>query len=336
MTQLKSVLLFSLVLSFIIFGNGISGDFVFDDTTVIQNRPDVKDACNFFNLFISPYHQNMPKTGLYRPFTMASYAINHYVNNLFTPSTSSGQAAGFHIVNIIIHALNSFLVFWLINYLFKNNFLAYSAFLLFLTHPIHTEAVTSIVGRAELWAFFWSLIAIYFFVKKNTLLSLVSFLFALLSKEVAVMVLPVIFYIDLAFNKSLILRAVKKVLFFGLPLGIYSLLRYVALGKYFLSDSASTFVANPLKFVSFSERIITAFKVLYLYIEKLIWPVRLSADYSYNSIPVISSPLDPFFLLGTGFFGLLLFLLLRDGFKELTKISRSGENDERELKQVGL
>ena len=95
MLKFKKIFLASLVLSFLVFGNGISGEFVFDDVTVIQNRPDVKDARNFFNLFVSPYHQNMPKTGLYRPFTMTSYAINHYIND---------SPAGFHIVNIIIHA----------------------------------------------------------------------------------------------------------------------------------------------------------------------------------------------------------------------------------------
>ena len=301
MIKLRTIFLLSFVLSFLIFGNGISGDFVFDDVTVVQNRPDVKDIDNFFNLFISPYHQNMPKTGLYRPFTMASYAVNYYVDS---------SPVGFRILNIIIHALNSFLVFWLVNYLFKNKFLSYSTFLLFLTHPIHTEAVTSIVGRAELWAFFWSLITIYFFIKKSTLLSLISFLFALLSKEIALTVLPVIFYIEWALIKNRLFLTVKRILFFALPLGIYSFLRYVALGDYFLGDSTMTIVTNPLNFVSSSERIITAFRVLYLYVEKLIWPVHLSADYSYNSIPVISSPLDPFFLLGIGFFGFLLFLLL--------------------------
>lgn len=300
MTKFRTIFLLSFVLSFLIFGNGISGDFIFDDVTVVQNRPDVKDSGNFLNLFISPYHQNMPKTGLYRPFTMASYAINHYLG---------GSVAGFHIVNIIIHALNSFLVFWLVNYLFKNKFLAYSTFLLFLTHPIHTEAVTSIVGRAELWAFFWSLITIYFFINKNTLLSLISFLLALLSKEIAITIIPVIFYIDWVLFKNKLFLTVKKVLFFALPLGVYSILRYIVLGKYFAEDAVTTMVTNPLKFVSLSERIFTAFKVLYLYIQKLVWPAHLSADYSYNSITVISNPLDPYSLLGITFFGLLLLLM---------------------------
>jgi len=298
---LVAIFLLSFVLSFLIFGNGISGDFVFDDVAVVQNRPDLKDGDNFLDLFVSPYHQSTPKTGLYRPFTMASYAMNHYVND---------SPIGFHIINIIIHALNSFLVFWLVSYLFKNRFLSFSVFLLFLTHPIHTEAVTSIVGRAELWAFFWGLVTICFFIKKNTPLSLVSFLFALLSKEVALMVLPVIFYIDWALIKNWLFLTAKRVLFFALPLGIYSVLRYLALGGYFLGDSATTVVANPLKFASFAERITTAFKVLYLYIEKLIWPVQLSADYSYNTILPVENLSEPTFLTGTGFFGLLLFLLL--------------------------
>src|SRR3989344_3428244 len=131
------VLLVAVILSFAVFGNGIFNDFTFDDVAVVQNRGDLKDPSNFFNLFVSPYHL-LAKLGLFRPFTMASYAVNHYViDSILSCSASSfQQAAGFHIVNIIIHALNSFLVFWLINYLFKNRFLSYATFFLFLVHPI--------------------------------------------------------------------------------------------------------------------------------------------------------------------------------------------------------
>src|SRR3989338_6647126 len=147
--KLRYVFLLSLVLSFVIFGNGLFGDFVFDDVTVIENRGDLKDSDNFLKLFISPYHQNLPKTGLFRPLTIASYAINHYMAGS-TGLTARGSGVGFHAVNIIIHALNSFLVFWLVNFLLKSRFLYLAVFLLFLTHPIHTEAVTSLVGRAKL------------------------------------------------------------------------------------------------------------------------------------------------------------------------------------------
>lgn len=296
MTLLK-VFLLSLVLSFTVFGNGIFGNFVFDDVTVVQNRPDVKYAGNFFDLFVSPYHQNMPKTGLYRPLTMASYAINHYVNS---------APVGFHVVNIIIHAVNSFLVFWLVNFLFKKKFLSYAVFLLFLAHPIHTEAVTSIVGRAELLSFLFGVAGICFFIKNNKTLSAASFLLALLSKESALMVLPIILYISVVFSDIKIGDSFKKLWFFSLPLGFYALLRYKALGVYFLGDVVATMAENPLGFVSFSERISTAFKVLYMYFEKLIWPVYLSADYSFNAIKVIRSP----FVSVESIAGILIFALL--------------------------
>src|SRR3990167_10935424 len=261
--ELWLVFVFSIVLSFLVFGNGISGEFVFDDVTVIQNRPDVKDAGNFFNLFVSPYHQNMPKTGLYRPFTMASYAVNHYLG---------GSAFGFHLVNILIHALNSFLVFWLVSYFLKSRVMAYVSFFLFLSHPIHTEAVTSIVGRAELLAFFWALATALLFLKGKRVLAGVSFLLALMSKEVAVMVWPILLFIEWSVLGGKFIKSVKNILFLVVPFAVYSLMRYFALGQYFSGDISTTIVENPLKFAEWPERIYTALKVLYMYAARLIWP----------------------------------------------------------------
>ena len=286
--ELLSIFIVSVMLSFAIFGNGIAGDFVFDDVAVVKNRGDLKDPSYFLNLFISPYHQNMPKTGLYRPLTMASYSINHLLGGS-TGLTTDASAAGFHIINIFIHALNSFLVFWLVNFLFKNKFLSYPAFLLFLTHPIHTEAVTSIVGRAELLAFLWGMITLYFFLKNYKLLAAISFLFALWSKETALALLPIFLYVDMYFSGRNFGGSIKRLIFFVIPLGVYSLFRYVALGKYFSGDVTTTVVENQLKFVSFYERIATALKVLYMYIERLVWPVHLSADYSYNQIVLVKN-----------------------------------------------
>ena len=280
-----SVLILAAVIAFLIFGNGLGGDFVFDDTAVVKNRGDLKDSSYFLNLFVSPYHQNMPKTGLYRPFTMASYAVNHYLG---------GSAFGFHLINILIHALNSFLVFWLVSYFLKSRVMAYVSFFLFLTHPIHTEAVTSIVGRAELLAFFWSILTIYFFTKKYKLLAGLSFLLALWSKETALMILPILLYLDRYFRlihlQGLALQvdksAARRLLFLAIPLGIYSIFRYITLGKYFFGDATTTIVENQLKFVGFFERIFTALKVLAMYVWRLIWPIHLSADYSYQRISV--------------------------------------------------
>src|SRR3989344_5587618 len=297
------VLILAFVLSFLIFGNGIKGGFVFDDAAVIEKRADLKNFDNFSNLFISPYHQNTPQSGLYRPLTMASYALNY---KIFGQSTVS-----FHVINIIIHALNSFLIFWLINFLFNKSKLAYFSFFLFLTHPIHTEAVTSIVGRAELLAFFWSFITAYFFSKKQWVFSAAAFLFALWSKESAIMILPVIFYLDWTKFGSKFLKVARNIIFYIFPLAIYMIFRWIALGKYIFSENTTTLVENPLKFASIGERVATSFRVLFIYLEKLVWPVHLSADYSYNVIKLIPSIFTSAeALAGLAFFALIILLIL--------------------------
>lgn len=296
------VFVLSLLLSFIVFGNGISGEFVFDDVTVVQNRGDLKNPDNFWNLFISPYHQNMAKTGLYRPLTMVSYALNH---RIFGSSPIS-----FHVISIVIHALNSFLVFWLVNSFFKFKQLAFLSFLLFLFHPIHTEAVTSIVGRAELLGFLWSMLTVFLWFKNKRVLAATSFLLALTSKESALTTLPIIFFSETLLFEKKFTRIVKKFFYFIVPLTIYTILRYLALGKYLLGDATTTIIENPLKFLPFKERVLTAFKVLYMYMERLIWPIHLSADYSYNTIVAVSSFTDPAFIAGVVFFVILLWVLI--------------------------
>jgi len=55
---------------------------------------------------------------------------------------------------------------------------------------------------------------------------------------------------------------------------------------YDLANSRATIVENPLKFVNWFERMAAAFKVLGMYLIRIIWPVNnLSSDYSYNQIP---------------------------------------------------
>src|SRR3989338_82085 len=92
------------VLAFILFGNGLAGDFVFDDRSVIVAQPLVEDISGIFKAFVHPYHYNRPQSGLYRPLTSASYTLNWH---LF-----SGQPYGFHLVNIFLHAIASFLVYF--------------------------------------------------------------------------------------------------------------------------------------------------------------------------------------------------------------------------------
>ncbi len=59
----------------------------------------------------------------------------------------------------------------------------------------------------------------------------------------------------------------------------------------------STFVGNPLLGAPPGVRFMTAVQVFGRYLKLMVWPYRLSPDYSYNSVPVVSHPLSPAFLL---------------------------------------
>ena len=94
----------ALVISFVLFGNGIGGDFVFDDTIVVVGNPFINENLDgFWKIFTNPYFAYQPRPGLYRPLTIASYSLNVFTFG-FSP-------VSFHVVNILLHSLASFLIF---------------------------------------------------------------------------------------------------------------------------------------------------------------------------------------------------------------------------------
>ena len=74
-----TIIALSIVGSFVVYGNGIKGGFVFDDVVVVQKRPDLKNIAHLPRLFIEPYHLHRPQSSLFRPLTTASYALNYAI-----------------------------------------------------------------------------------------------------------------------------------------------------------------------------------------------------------------------------------------------------------------
>src|SRR5262245_28932796 len=131
--------------------------------------------------------------GFFRPLFILSYIIDSRIWH--------DRQIGYHLTNVIVHALNSFLLFRIGLKLFRNSSLevtsvraaAAASAALFLLHPSHTEAVTWISGRADLISTFFCLASLLSFcVYANAgrsihlLLVLAFSLLALLAKESAV------------------------------------------------------------------------------------------------------------------------------------------------------
>jgi hypothetical protein len=131
--------------------------------------------------------------GFFRPLFILSYIVDSRIWH--------DRPFGFHLTNVLVHALNSFLVFKIGQRIFRDiklqlksiNAAAASGAAFFLLHPSHTEAVTWISGRADLLATFFCLTSLWCycaFVKSrrplNLVCALVLSLAALLAKESAI------------------------------------------------------------------------------------------------------------------------------------------------------
>ena len=109
---------------------------------------------------------------------------------------------GYHLLNLLLHAAVTLLLYLLLCALLEETAngktVALVAAVLFAVHPIHTEAVASIVGRSELLAAGFLLGAWILHLRDREIPALLCFSLALLSKESAVAFLPLVLVGDYA------------------------------------------------------------------------------------------------------------------------------------------
>lgn len=208
-----------------------------------------------------------------------------------------------HLINVLLFALTTLILFILLERLFKNYkpdkwylSIAFIASLLFLAHPIHTEVVANIKGRDEILSLLGALLAALFTIKYidkqkpyYIVLSFVSFLFALFSKEVAITFLAIIplciyFFIDKEKKSKCIIISI-------IPLFIASVIYFYVRGKVVGGMSfapSSELMNNSFLGMSFSEKYATIFYTLLMYIKLLIFPHPLTYDYYPYHIPIMN------------------------------------------------
>ncbi len=124
----------------------------------------------------------------YRPVLEILYRLQYW---LFGP-----HPFGFHLFNVIVHIINGLLLLRLLGKLSFAFPLAWLVSLLFLIHPVQTEAVSCIAGISNLWMALGVLIALNAYVDKKYWLSWLFFVIAFLSKEQALVFVPLVMVID--------------------------------------------------------------------------------------------------------------------------------------------
>ncbi|MFC2152130.1 hypothetical protein ACFLSE_06335 [Bacteroidota bacterium] len=207
-----------------------------------------------------------------------------------------------HLINVLLYSLTVLVLFLVLERLFKNFktdiwylSIPFLASLLFLIHPIHTEVIANIKGRDEIISLLGALIAMFFtlkYIEKQhayyVLLSFVSFLLALFSKEVAITfiaIIPLSIYFFIESNRKL-----KYIIITLVPLilasAIYIYIRQIVVGVISL-ETNTELMNNSFLGMNFMEKYATVFYTLLLYLKLLFFPHPLTFDYYPYHIPIM-------------------------------------------------
>ncbi|MCF8371103.1 MAG: tetratricopeptide repeat protein [Bacteroidales bacterium] len=259
-----------------------------DDQGYVTENPVVQqlNAENFKLLLTEDFVAN------YHPLTMISLAVDYAI--------AGDSATWYHLINLILHLLNTFLVFYLVWMIFKKLELSYFSEMalvvaaLFGLHTLHVESVAWIAERKDvLYTLFFlaSLIAWMKYLNsgkwKFYTFALILFIFSCFSKGQAVSLAALLFAFDFLFKRKILSGKVmlEKIPFLALAVvfGIF------ALNAQQEGEAVAGFTQEH---VSLFERLMFASYGYVMYHLKLILPINLSAIYPYppkmdGSFPVV-------------------------------------------------
>jgi tetratricopeptide (TPR) repeat protein len=278
-------------LAFVAYSNSFQAALVFDNASVIGEDSRIQAATpqNLESILTGGDREgssHAATAGLYRPFTTLSYLLNYAVLR------DGPHPAGYHIVNFVLHEMNIALVYALGVLVFEETAPALALAAIWGLHPLLTESVTNIVGRADLLAAFGVLAGLLCHVRGASAAgrSRVAWLaglgaaqaIGLFSKENAVVLPGIMLLYDLIWTgRATWRRRAPAYAVVALPLAAFFYLRS-GLHTHMLID----FTDNPLVRAGFWTARLTALKVIGMYLWLFLWPARLSADYSYNAVPL--------------------------------------------------
>ncbi|MCW3104211.1 MAG: bacteriophage receptor-2C outer rane subunit [Bacteroidetes bacterium] len=296
-------------LALLLYANTLKHGFVLDDVAVIERNTIVKEGISGIPKLLSTFYWQgfwESNAGLYRPMSMVMFAVEYQL--------SPDNPAIHHFMNILLYAIVCCLLYRTFSRLFErtNPLFFLFATLLFVVSPLHTEVVANIKSRDEILALLFFLLCcnyLYFKTEGNKMLAMLLsaffFFLSLLSKEGAIIFLPLIFLFDYLKEKNII-----TILRNRLNLIITSVV-WLLLHQYVIHSAGSAVIQytrndNSLVGASFIEQKATALGIFARYLMKLVYPYQMSYDYSFNQIPVIGL-FSPLALLGLFLFGLTVF-----------------------------
>ncbi|MCX5884708.1 MAG: hypothetical protein NT096_02140 [Proteobacteria bacterium] len=287
-----------IILGAIVYSNTLNASWHFDDSVVVTENWGLRDLRGNFNTIFSAN----------RSVGFFTFALNYYFNKL--------NVTGYHVVNIFIHIANALFVYSLIMLTLKTpamvksrlanhaRFLALASGLIFVSHPIQTQAVTYIAQRFTSLATFFYLLSLLLFVKARlTFLqgksffsplhcicycfSLLSAFLAMHTKEITFTLPFIIILYELFFIDSTLKSWGKRFLYLLPFILMLAIIPSTAL-KLSAGDKPIGDIIGEIReqvqetpLISRGDYLLTQFNVIVTYIRLLLLPMNQNLDYDY-------------------------------------------------------
>jgi tetratricopeptide (TPR) repeat protein len=291
--EAASVLGLFALLAWVIYSPVLRGPFVFDDIEIQSSRIlQPSSVSDIASLLTSP--------GIPRRISRATLAFNFRVGGL--------DPYGYHLVGLVLHVLNGMLVFLLAvrlmdtlaeHHSWRQHRLpvAVAASLIWLVHPVNTQAVAYVWQRSTLLGTFFFLGALIAYLAGRSAalpqrrllwgMAVVSGVLAVGSKENAATLPLVVVLLEWLFprgerslrSRSLVLGAVAA----------FVAMAAVFLGPRFLDMLRAQYADRGF---TLEERLLTELRVVVYYVTLLVWPhpSRLQLDYDFTLSRSLFSP----------------------------------------------
>jgi tetratricopeptide (TPR) repeat protein len=295
-----SLAAFTIFLVFLIYSSNLEGPFVFDDGRNIQDNPAVRlTQLSWSGLKNAATKNPLPN----RPLAYLSFALNYYFH--------SYRTVGFQLTNILIHMLTGLFLFLFIKITLGlpalqsrfgySKWLPFIAVLIWLVHPLHTQSVTYIVQRMNSMASMFYILSMLCYARARltqgptakwlwVAACLMSGVLALATKETAATLPCFILIYEWFFFQDLSREWLKRHLPF--LVGVFILL--IVMSLIYMGGHPLATILSAYEFRNFTltQRVLTEFRVVILYLTLLIFPHpnRLNLDYDF---PLSHSMIDP-------------------------------------------
>ncbi len=281
----KAVVIALALLCIILYGNTLWSPFVFDDLHSIQNNLFIKHP-RYASLFFQGYYtsETIVQQGMFRPLLLLTFALNYFFSGL--------RPLGYHLINILLHFLNAVLLYSLLKALKKDIPWGVCTLvtLLFAAHPLNTEAVGYITSRSDVLLTFFILCGCILYIRGKIWFSLVLYLLALLTKEIALVfgLLIIAYDFSLSASGKLFLGRIRQ-------RGIFYIILIAVTASYwsyrgFVLHSHIATISSVAPLRSAWSNILVQSAVTFFYLRMFLWPYPLSIHHPF---PGLNSLWDP-------------------------------------------